>query len=148
MKREDLSSSLVYKQSTYCNHPIFAQEVIPNNQKWRWQDLGKLVHLVQHPKVSWVTKVPGGSPKQCLSLPILMRLLYLNRIEKKLKHNNMMPTTLSGKIQVLTFYLDQFRQQEIQHEIQAWRHRQWIVSCWEERMRLTYINVLYMGLWR
>ncbi|KNZ44647.1 hypothetical protein VP01_8962g1 [Puccinia sorghi] len=43
-----------FKQLTrirqYCNHPMFVQEVIPTNAKWAWQDLGKLVHLVQHLK--------------------------------------------------------------------------------------------------
>lgn len=54
MAGEPWNPAEFFKQLTmiwqYCNHPMFAREVIPNNQKWRWQDSGKLVHLVQHLK--------------------------------------------------------------------------------------------------
>jgi len=32
----------------YCNHPVFAREVIPNRHPWSWQDSAKVVHLVEH----------------------------------------------------------------------------------------------------
>ena len=48
------NSTEFFKQLTriwqYCNHPLFAREVIPNDVKWRWKDSGKLVHLVPHLK--------------------------------------------------------------------------------------------------
>ena len=32
----------------YCNHPVFAREVIPNRHPWSWRDSAKVVHLVEH----------------------------------------------------------------------------------------------------
>ncbi|KNZ46147.1 hypothetical protein VP01_7512g1, partial [Puccinia sorghi] len=79
-------------------------QVIPNNQKWRWQDLGKLVHLVQHLKGFMCDQSARWQPKAVIFssyvqfLEILMRSFYLKRIEKTLQHNNMMSTTLFGKL--------------------------------------------------
>ncbi|OAV85921.1 hypothetical protein PTTG_30194 [Puccinia triticina 1-1 BBBD Race 1] len=52
---ERWDSSEFFRQLTmlrqFCNHPLFARSEILHQPKWRWQDSGKIVHLVDNLKV-------------------------------------------------------------------------------------------------
>ncbi|OAV92943.1 hypothetical protein PTTG_27486 [Puccinia triticina 1-1 BBBD Race 1] len=52
---EQWDSSEFFRQLTmlrqFCNHPLFARSEILHQPKWRWQDSGKIVHLVDNLKV-------------------------------------------------------------------------------------------------
>ncbi|OAV86151.1 hypothetical protein PTTG_30054 [Puccinia triticina 1-1 BBBD Race 1] len=94
---ERWDSSEFFRQLTmlrqFCNHPLFARSEIQHQPKWRWQDSGKIVHLVENLKI-FLSGVQGIERTKAVVFSSFTG--FLGIIERALQENGIRLTWLTG----------------------------------------------------
>ncbi|OAV85317.1 hypothetical protein PTTG_30619 [Puccinia triticina 1-1 BBBD Race 1] len=81
----------------FCNHPVFARAVLPIQPTWRWQDSGKIVHLID----SLLVFFSGGREIERPKAVVFSSFVgFLEIVERALQESHIGFTWLTGNLKV------------------------------------------------